>query len=438
MPVLLQTGQIFTTATAVASKPAISGILVRALCAYEGKFTSGNGTAKIFTPKLLLAMVEASNERLNSGIPVPLFSSNHEYTQQSKVGVIEGPFTGQVITAADLPHPDLTDLIGKFGIFTIVRLIKEEAIADYNLGLIKAISMGVDFSGQFFPKNAIYEISFPGFSAIPGAQLFKLGGGMNIDFVKMAAEAIAIASNDGKFALTLKDQVAQQELMPKLYNLFDAFTTVVRDIVNSDQDDDDKDALIQQAISDMAVGFTSKLRIGKLSQMSGQSTLEDSADEFEGFEDTDTEGDEDMARNEELEQQVVQLQQQITIQELYTQVQSKASALFQYRKLTPAQLKEFEAPAATVTAITETFAAQTKAPKDAIAELNKRLIQLETLEQYGQVVAPEFGSYLDAEPLPQRTTDPKELEADAAKFLATYSVRSPLYEKPVRVMPHAN
>jgi hypothetical protein len=427
MPVLLETGQIFTTAAAAADTSAGSGLRVRALCAYEGKFTSGNGVAKTFTKKLLQAMVTASNEHLKSGVPTPLFISNHDYTQNHKVGTIEGPFEGQVITESDLPHPDLKDLIGKFGIFTTVRLVKEEAIEDYNLGLLKAISMGVDFSGQLFPKNAIYEISFPGFSAIPGAQLFNFGGeGMQLDFAAMAQEAIQLAEG-GVFALTLKDKMAQQNLMPKLYGLFDAFTSVIRDIIDSDRDDEEKDDLIQQAISDLAVGFTSKLRVSDLAQMSGVSSGDNSPEGSETVDDFDDLEDEDMATNAELEQQVFALQQQVQMQGLYAQVQGKAAELFAAKKLTPAQYQQFQAPSTAIDAITATFAASTKAPADAIAELNKRMVQLETIEQFGQPIAPKFGSHLDDEPLPTMRRDPKDLEPDAAAFLGQYSIRSPLF-----------
>jgi hypothetical protein len=421
MPVLFGSGCLFATETQ--TQTATATRTIRALCLYEGKVTGMSGVPRSFDKKLINQILGSSLEHLTSGVQLPVYYSNHDYDPKSKCGLIVGPFEAQVITETDLPDPNLSDLIGKYGIFTTIQLIRPEAIADYDAKLIKPISVGIDFKGEHFPKNAIYEISLVGFGAFPGAQLF--GKPMKIDFKAMAAQALDLGTSNqdlGQFGLTLAEEVAEQSLMPNLYRLFDAFANVIREILDSD--DADKDSLLQQATQDLAVGLASKLVVPKAIPQPNPLPPELFAID-DDLEDPTPE-EEDMSQLEDLQAKFEQFKLQTEMRERYHQVISKANELFAQQKLTPAELKTFEAPSSAPEMVLETFALGTeKTPSGAIAELNKRLIELEAVEKYGTPKV-RFGTRLDNEPLPGQTD---EAATEANAFMEGYSIRSPLYPK---------
>ncbi|HEY9825111.1 MAG TPA: hypothetical protein V6D19_06665 [Stenomitos sp.] len=400
-----------SAAFAIATEPKT----IRALCAYEGSFTSMSGAERTFTPKLLGEIAAASNKHLNSGIQVPVFHSNHDYSSKDKIGLIVGPFAAQPITADDLPDPNLTDLIGKVGVFTFIKLIKEEAIADYEAKLLKPISMGIDFKGETFTKNAIYEISCVGFSAIPGAQLFSKGtasmGVESVDFAALAEQAFYLA----QYGLNLNDRIAQEQLMPNLWRLFDAFTGLIREIYEEDDPEMDKDALINQAVSDLTVAIASRLRTNPVVQMSAPDPEDDPADPEEIPPETDPE--EDMSELEDLKQEFAAFK-------LATTVSAKANELFNKQYLTPAQLKEFETSTETPALIEKFAAAGDKTASGAIAGLNKKLIELEAIEKYGTPQV-SFGLRIGGEPLPQGGQQPDAQVEEEAKGILTYALNNP-------------
>lgn len=406
----------FLTFAASASSPR----RVRALVAYEGRFTGMSGKAKVFTADLLSRVAEASNGYLNSGVQVPVFTSsnyNHQHTQQNKIGVVVGPFEAHEITDGDLPHPDLAEeLVGKFGLFSWVELIKEDAIEDYDSKLLKPISMGVDFSGKDFPKDAVFEISCVGFSAIPGAQLFSKGGEMDPDFQELADRAFDLGKD--AFGLRLNDKIAQEQMMPGLWKLFDAFTGLIREIIDSDEED--KDALINEAIADLAVAVGSRLRAVPLDGYSMPTE-----------EEPEEEPEDDMAEIEELRAELAQVRAEGKVASLYSQVSARATELFNKRLITPAQLEEFQSEDASTEGVISCFSKGGDDPATAIASLQERLIELNAIEKYGTPKhSSAFGNPLRDEPL---TRDESE-EDEADSFLEGYSVRGPLYTSPVEVM----
>jgi hypothetical protein len=423
MSATFESGSLFSASVAVASAPLsdhANGLKVRALCAHEGQFLSQNGTRKNFTPRLLNTIATASNEHLESGEQTPLFFGNHDFDPTNKVGFVVGPYEGKVITETDLPDPKLTDLIGKYGIFTQIELLDDGAIAKYQNKLIKPISMSVDFEGERFVKNCIFEISLVGLAAFPGAQLFSKGKTtMKPDFKAMAAEALG-----GSFAVTMAEEIAEDEMMPKLYRLFEAFASVIRDILDLDVDDVDlggstdpnglaqkKQELIDKAIQDLTVGIASRIKaptpVASFSLDSDDDPDPDTTDPEE----------EDMSQIEELRAQLEEMQANQTLQEAYSGLHKKAGELVDKGYLTPALYEsEFNAGSFAIGAIAKKFGGEETSK--AIAEIEKKAIELNALEKFGSPV--RLGS---------RITEPLEDDKDAAvadSFMSSYSIKSPL------------
>jgi hypothetical protein len=408
-----QVGQLFST-----SAPTATGKQIRALCAYEGTFTSMSGAKRKFTPALLQKLADDSNAHLSSGVQAPVFYTNHDYNPKDKAGLIVGPYEAKTITETDLPDPNLTDLVGKFGVFTMIELIREEAIADYEAKLIKPISMSVDWNGEHFTKGAIYEISLVGFGAIPGAQLFSKGKAMAIDFKALAQQALDLSAVHEKFGLTLSDQVAKEELMPKLYRLFDAFTTLIREIYEEDNPEatpESKDALIQQAIADLSVGIASRLRVGN----GGSSFSLDPDDGNPPPEDeTPPADEEDMSKIEDLQAQIAELKQTTELQEAYSALHAKAGVLVDGGYLTPALYKsDFEAESFGAKDIQAKFGGQGLG--ETLATIREKSIELNAIEKFSTPV--RMGTRVH-EPL----EEVNQAEEEAESFMSSYSIKTPL------------
>lgn len=428
----VQGALLFATETAAPAKRK-----VRCLCIHEGQFVDAGQAKRKFTKQRLEKILAASNARLASGVQVPIYWSNHEYNPKDKVGLSVGPYELKEITEADLPDPNLTDLIGKVGLFGFVEISRDDAIEAYDAKRIKPISVGIDNSGTYFPKDAIYEISLPGFGAIEGAQLFSKGGSMP-DFKKMAAEALAIAADmPMQFGLTLGEKLVEEEVMPKLWRLFDAFQSLIREIHDSDEADGDKEQLIQDAIRDLATGLTSRLRMPAeptenfSAPIEGETvlpTIEETDDPQEPGE------NEDMAQLEELQNEIALMKKRESLISRYSMLFNKARDLLDKGYLTPAHLKEIEAQSPAADDVVMLFAKG--APEDAdktdvaIAAIEEQILQLQGLEKFGKP-AVQFGSRLANEPLPKagQTAD-EAAEQEADDFLENYSISSPIYKKP--------
>lgn len=410
MSATFETGSLFSASVAVAN-----GLKVRALCAHEGQFTSQSGTRKKFTPKLLNTIAAASNEHLESGEQTPLFFGNHDFDPTNKVGFVVGPYEGKVITETDLPDPKLTDLIGKYGIFTQIELLDDGAIAKYQSKLIKPISMSVDYDGERFTKNAIFEISIVGLAAFPGAQLFsKSKSSMKIDFKAMAAQALELRESYG---LTMDKELAEGELMPKLYKLFEAFTSVIREIDEEELEDSERQRLIQQAISDLSIGVASRLSVAAPAASYSMS-LDDDPSKGNKDPDDETPEEEDMAQIEELKAQIEELKQTKELQEAYSTLHNKAGELVDKGYLEPVKYHaDFKAASFSTKDVTEKFGRQDLGT--AIAAIKEKTTELAALEKYSAPV--RMGTRVKEELDP----DDKDVKA-AEEFMASYSIKSPL------------
>lgn len=239
---------------------------------------------------------------------------------------------------------------------------------------------------------------------------------MDPDFQELADRAFELGQD--AFGLRLNDKIAQEQMMPNLWKLFDAFTGLIREIIDSDEED--KDALINEAIADLAVAVGSRLRAVPLDGYSMPTE-----------EEPEEEPEEDMAEIEELRVELARVRAEGKVASLYSQVSARAADLFNKRLITPAQLEEFQSEDVSTEGVISCFSKGGDDPDTAIASLQEKMIELNAIEKYGSPKhSSAFGNPLHDEPL---TRDESE-DAEVESFLEGYSVRGPLYTSPVEVI----
>lgn len=150
-----------------------SGVLTRpALLMVEGTATDSAGRQATYTKELIDAIAEASNNYCASN-EIKLFN-DHEYSQESRIGVVTGKFSAREITALDIPEGGDRSVIGSYGLFNdAIEIRDEDAIEQYHSGLLKELSVGIDLKGSAFGKNVIYEVSAVPFPAIDAAHIYS-------------------------------------------------------------------------------------------------------------------------------------------------------------------------------------------------------------------------------------------------------------------------
>jgi hypothetical protein len=391
-------------------------IVTRVLCLYDGTFTAMNGQSFDITRDRLKQIFIASQKHLKSGVQVAVFagSQDHGYSQEAKVGLIEGPYELIEIAADDLPDPNLTDLIGKTGLFTTVKLTKPEAIAAYKAKLLKPISVGIDLVGKTYSKfkDAIYELSGVSFSAVPGAALFSVGNHQ---------DALAQFA-----ALNFNDELTRKSGFEQLWQLQDTFATVLREVMEEDEDelDQPKETLIAQLITDYAQALSDRLLSVPTALTPAIPQIQFAADPGpDPIEETEM-TDEDKAQFAALQAQVKKFEQRDQVATLYAKVNNKATALFAARKITPKQLADIQAGAGTTDEAIAKFSA-TQDQSEAIAALEKLHSQLEGVEQFASPIV-QFGSIVGGEALPDAPhgKPPEQVEREAEE-LVMFSIGLP-------------
>lgn len=235
----LGTEKHFYSAPGLAANSTGAGdrVLVRCLAMVEGSQTDARGKQLSFTPEKLQQIAIASNDLIRSGIDVPFFK-DHLYSQDSKIGLVVGPYSCAPITEADLPRTGLEDLLGKYGVFTYVEILGSDNVQLYQQRRIKPVSVGFDFKGGVTGKPlAIFEISAVPFPAIRGASLF---------------------------ALDLNGQLAESAQEEEIHAVVEAFKEVIESINEASPEQlagRTKDELKQQAIADLSAGLSVRLNM---------------------------------------------------------------------------------------------------------------------------------------------------------------------------------
>jgi hypothetical protein len=389
-----------------------TAIVTRVLCLYNGTFTAMGGQSFDLTRDRLKQIFTASQKHLKSGVQVAVFAGtqDHGYSQDAKVGLIEGPYELKQITANDLPDPNLTDLIGKTGLFTTVRITKPEAIAAYKAKLLKPVSVGIDLAGKVYSKfkDAIYELSGVSFSAVPGAALFSVGNMHNQDALAQFA------------SLNFNDELTRKRGFDQLWQLQDAFASVLREVLEEEDEklDQPREVLLRQLITDYAQALSDRL-LSVPSILSSAVPIQFSADpNSDPIEDDMTE--EDKAQFAALQAQVQKFEQRDQVATLYARVNTKATALFAARKITPRQLADIQAGAGTTDEAIAKFSG-TQDQSEAISALEKLHNHLEGVEQFASPIV-QFGSIVGGEPLPGAPNGkPPEVIEREAEELATFA-----------------
>lgn len=148
------------------------GVRTKALLIYEGEQTSSSGKKRNYTRDTLEAVVESTNAWHARGGKTKLYK-DHRYTQDNIIGQVSN-FRLEPITTLTLPHPGMSDLLDKLGIFADVLIGAADAVDAYRAGTLQDLSIGIDWANaQGFGENVIFEVSAVALPAVPGAQLYE-------------------------------------------------------------------------------------------------------------------------------------------------------------------------------------------------------------------------------------------------------------------------
>lgn len=249
-------------ATAIFSSPGLleaepiaqspNSLVRRALVLVQGKQTDMLGTVVNYTKKLMDSIAQASSAYIESGEDVWFFD-DHEYSAKNIIGKVQGNYQVLKINEDILPHPGMTDLIGKYGLYADIEIIGESNVQRYNSGTLKPISIGVDLGGEFVPKNTIYEISAVWKGAIRGASLFS---------GNLPDKELTLI-----YALSLQDKIVDvqaQQAMERIHDVWWAFRDLVAEIMRAEVEElegQTKQQLISQAVTDFSNEMRSRLGV---------------------------------------------------------------------------------------------------------------------------------------------------------------------------------
>ncbi|MEO0537530.1 MAG: hypothetical protein AAF215_27175 [Cyanobacteria bacterium P01_A01_bin.123] len=256
------------------------GLTVLALAMVEGTFTDALGKEYTYDEEWLNAIAIASNTLLAQGREIPFFHSEHDfepngYANRNKVGLVRGQFIVQRITPELLPKPEMVEIAGKLGLFTQIEILRPDAIALYQQGLLKAISIGITLADDdYWIKNAVFEISAVAWGAVPQAMLF--GRYPTTPYAKgtLPAEQANEPMGTPKSlnALTLEGAIAAQsalmEDMSGVDNLLWAFMETLRSIKSAPAGEllgRDRGELTRSAIADLTTRLQEALGVARSS-----------------------------------------------------------------------------------------------------------------------------------------------------------------------------
>lgn len=245
------------------------GIRTLALAMVEGTHIDALNQEFTYDEEKLNAIAIVSNAQLSKGRDIPFFHSPHDlgfdgYDNRNKIGYARGPFIVQRITPELLPKPEMVEIVGQLGLFTDIEILREDAIALYRQGLIKAISVGISITDEdeYWPKNAVFEISAVTWGAIPQAMLFG----------RFPINTLTKSKQVGKFALTLEGAIAEQnalmEDMSGVDNLLWAFMETLRSIRSAPDGEllgRDRGELTRSAIADLNARLQEALGVARSS-----------------------------------------------------------------------------------------------------------------------------------------------------------------------------
>ncbi|HEY9657660.1 MAG TPA: hypothetical protein V6C65_04285 [Allocoleopsis sp.] len=211
-------------------------IIKKALLMVEGEHVDSQKRRHVFDAQRIYKIAKNTNNFLSRHGRIP-WQKDHNKTQDSNIGDLEGMVEARVITKEDLPDPRLKDLVGKVGIFTSNLVAKGRDVVDQILsGRIKTLSPGIDIN-----SDIIREVSATPTPAIVGLMTFKRGADRSANFALTMDEAEA-------------DMADMDAVKAECHDLTDLFLNVFESIQNATEDElqgTDPVELQNQAIDDL-------------------------------------------------------------------------------------------------------------------------------------------------------------------------------------------
>ena len=438
------------------------GIRTLALAMVEGTHIDALGQEFTYDEDRLNAIALASNDFLNRGREIPFFHAPHDfgfdgYDNRNKVGLVKGPFIVQRITTELLPKAEMTEIVGKLGLFTYVDILRDDAIALYKRGLIKPISVGISISDhEEMPMNSVYEVSAVAWGAIPQAMLFG---------------RFPINRKGKKFALTLEGAIAEEkafmddtsEELIKASDLTWAFMDVLRSIWAAPDGEllgRDRGELTRSAIADLNARLQEALGVARSSppsvpvfsrevpEMPTDPSATPTPEIFEPSADAGVDAIADLTERiaalEKKEQQQASTieQQAATINALqasnqqmtanaaiasqWSTLKDRAMKLNRAGRLPKAALLSFFPDGETQQQAVAKFARSPEEGGEAPQDLDKIAAQLNFVEQFGQPVV-QFGAIATgADPVGANPNQATDTDEEAKEYAKSYNTRNPV------------
>lgn len=200
----------------------------------EGEHVDSKQRKHIFSADRVRKIVENTNKLLQQGARVPLLT-DHQKTQDTTIGDVEGAIEARVITENDISDDRYKHLVGRFGAFaTGISIKARKAIEQYKDRLISTISPGIDIV-----SDVIREVSCTSTPAIVGLRLFK--------------------SYDGEatFALSFEELEQDSGMIDQIKSKYDTLTeqlwVVLTSVLTADDEvlgEQNQSELLEKALDD--------------------------------------------------------------------------------------------------------------------------------------------------------------------------------------------
>lgn len=213
-------------------------IVKRALVMVEGSHTDSKKRPHVFDKQRILQIVENTNKFLRMGGRVP-WQSDHDKTQKSNLGDLEGELIVEKITPDNLPDKKAKHLIGKLGVFADSLVGKgQDVIADLMAGKIVTLSPGIDVA-----TDTIREISATPTPAIVGLRVFNYGGGEKTLTWEDAEEG----------------SMLDEELYDEYSEISEQFFNILRSITTCDESEIPDGVSLEQLYEEAKQGFLERV-----------------------------------------------------------------------------------------------------------------------------------------------------------------------------------
>lgn len=334
-----------------------TGVKTKALLIYEGDQTSMSGRTFKYTKAFLEKIVNATNAWHSRGGRTKLLK-DHEFKQDSVGGWFDN-FRLEMLDTLNLPHSGMEELLGKWAIFADAHITGDSAIAQYNSGNLKELSLGIDIkNSKGFGSAVIFEVSGVVIPAIEGAQLYSRSEGVikaldDLGFFAMSDAPNYRAADEGATAMCANCSYAQDGSCQRYDFSYagesvcdsyqapdsenpDAFAKENPEALTLESTESDKELYFVYGLN-KGVGMANKIE-ASLREWSEEKGLDLPDEEISLFAKRLTEPKPD-PQVEELRQQVAELNRKNELLQKYSKHQLKAKELVDSGKMQPVVYK---------------------------------------------------------------------------------------------------